>query len=71
MNYGVAIETRLLDLNELQKLRQDSYKNAAIYKEKTKLWHESRITAKSFKEGQQVLVFNFRLKFFPEKIKDR
>ena len=71
MEYGAVAETRLLDLNELEELRRDSYRNAAIYKERTKLWHDSRITAKSFKEGQQVLVFNSRLKLLPGKFKDR
>ena len=41
------------------------------YKEKTKVWHNKHITRKEFTAGQQVLLFNSRLKLFPGKLKSR
>ena len=38
-----AGKQRLLQLQELQELRHDAYKNAAIYKEKTKAFHDRHI----------------------------
>ena len=35
-----AGKERLLQLEELQELRHDTYKNASIYKEKTKAFHD-------------------------------
>lgn len=64
-------EKRLLDLNELDELRLEAYENAKIYKEKTKLWHDKGIMRREFKEGDQVLLYNSRLKLFPGKLKSR
>ena len=33
-------EKRLLDLNELDKMRFEAYESSRLYKEKTKLWHD-------------------------------
>ncbi|KAJ9128500.1 hypothetical protein P3X46_034947, partial [Hevea brasiliensis] len=62
---------RLLQLDELEELRLDAYENARIYKERTKKWHDKHIKKKDFKEGDLVLLFNSRLKFFPGKLKSR
>ena len=40
-------------------------------KKKTKKWHDSRIISRQFEAGQQVLLFNSRLKLFPGKLKSR
>ena len=64
-------EKRLLQLNELEELQHSAYENARIYKEKTKLWHDRHIFRKDFKKGDQVLLFNSRLKLFLEKLKSR
>ena len=42
MNYDfkVAKEKRLLQMNELEELRNEAYDNARIYKDKTKKWHD-------------------------------
>ena len=66
-----AGEKRLLQLDELEEFRLNSYENAKIYKERTKRWHDKHIIKKEFKEGDQVLLFNSRLKLFPEKLKSR
>ncbi|KAM6551667.1 hypothetical protein CsatB_001475 [Cannabis sativa] len=52
-------------------MRFFSYENAKLYKEKTKRWHDKRIQHRVFEEGQQVLLFNSRLKLFPGKLKSR
>ena len=71
MDLQAAGETRLLQLNELEELRFFSYENAKLYKEKTKLWHDRRIQQRVLEPGQQVLLFNSRLKLFPGKLKSR
>ncbi|XP_061336767.1 uncharacterized protein LOC133283859 [Gastrolobium bilobum] len=64
-------EKRLLQLDELDEFRLTAYESASLYKEKTKLWHDRKITPRDFKEGNQVLLFNSRLKLFPAKLKSR
>ena len=71
MDSTVAGEKRLLQLSEVDEFRNEAYENARIYKEKTKAWHEKHITRKEFTAGQQVLLFNSRLKLFPGKLKSR
>ena len=48
-----------------------AYENAKLYKEKTKKWHDRIILPRQFEVGQQVLLFNSRLKLFPGKLKSR
>ena len=71
MDSILAGEKRLLQLSELEEFRNEAYENARIYKEKTKAWHDKHITRKEFTAGQQVLLFNSRLKLFPGKLKSR
>jgi hypothetical protein len=66
-----AGEKRLLQLGELEEIRLQSYENASIYKEKTKLWHDKHIQKKAFEVGQHVLLFNSRLRLFPGKLRSR
>ena len=70
-DFKIAREERLLQLNELEELRNEAYDNARIYKDKTKKWHDQRILRKEFREGDQVLLFNFRLRLFPGKLKSK
>ena len=71
MEFQAAKEKRLLQMNELEELRNDAYDNAKIYKEKTKRWHDQKILRREFKAGEQVLLYNSRLKLFPGKLKSR
>ncbi|KAI5385622.1 hypothetical protein KIW84_072287 [Lathyrus oleraceus] len=71
LNYKAAGEKRILDINELEELRRDAYENAKIYKERTKQWHDKRISRIIFKQGDAVLLFNSRLKLFPGKLRSR
>ena len=64
-------EERLLQLNELEEFRNEAYDNAKIYKGKAKKWHDQRILRREFKAGDQVLLFNSRLKLFPGKLKSK
>ncbi|GKA93570.1 reverse transcriptase domain-containing protein [Tanacetum coccineum] len=61
-----------IQLNELAKLRDGAYKNTRIYKERTKKWHDSRLRGdKDFKVGDKGLLYNYRLKMYPEKLKSK
>ncbi|XP_016497812.1 uncharacterized protein LOC107816597 [Nicotiana tabacum] len=71
MDLDVTGEKRLLQLNELDEFRLHSYENAKLYKEKTKRWYDKRIKPHHFEPGQQVLLFNSRLRLFPGKLKSR
>ncbi|GKE37964.1 reverse transcriptase domain-containing protein [Tanacetum coccineum] len=62
---------RKLQLNELNELRDQSYENSLIYKERTKKLHDSKIKNRIFNVGDQVLLFNSRLKIFSGKLKTR
>nr|GEV58562.1 reverse transcriptase domain-containing protein [Tanacetum cinerariifolium] len=62
---------RKLQLNELHELRDQAYENSLIYKERTKKLHYSKIKNRIFNVGDQVLLFNSRLKIFSGKLKSR
>ncbi|XP_015955486.1 uncharacterized protein LOC107479900 [Arachis duranensis] len=66
-----AGEKRIRQLNELEEFRNQAYENAKIYKENTKMWHDQKIARREFTEGQKVLLYNSRLRFFPGKLKSR
>ena len=67
-DFKAAKEERLLQLNELEEMRNETYDSARIYKDKTKKWHDQRILKKEFKAGDQVMLFNSRLRLFPGKL---
>ena len=60
LNFEMAGKKRMLQLNELDELRQNAYDCSRIYKEKTKAWHDKHL-----------LLFNSRLKLFPRKLMSR
>nr|GEZ41443.1 reverse transcriptase domain-containing protein [Tanacetum cinerariifolium] len=62
---------RKVQINELNELRDQAYKNSLIYKEKTKRLHGSKIKNRVFNIGDRVLLFNSRLKIFSDKLKSR
>ncbi|GJV88785.1 reverse transcriptase domain-containing protein [Tanacetum coccineum] len=65
----IAGDHRKLQLNELNKLCDQAYKNSLIYKERTKKLHDSKIKNRIFNVGDRVLLFNSRLKIFSRKLK--
>ncbi|XP_031120382.1 uncharacterized protein LOC116023518 [Ipomoea triloba] len=68
----LAGRERLWQLDELEEWRLMSYENSRAYKERTKLYHDKHIKkGREFREGDQVLFFNSKLKLFPGKLKSR
>nr|GEZ68181.1 reverse transcriptase domain-containing protein [Tanacetum cinerariifolium] len=66
-----AGDHRKLQLNELNELHDQAYENSLIYKERTKKLHDDKIKNRIFNVGDQVLLFNSRLKIFSGKLKSR
>ncbi|KAG7559384.1 Ribonuclease H-like superfamily [Arabidopsis thaliana x Arabidopsis arenosa] len=66
-----AQEKRSVDLHELEEIRLEAYESSKVYKERTKAFHDKKISPKDFKAGDQVLLLNSRLKLFPGKLKSR
>nr|GFB24697.1 reverse transcriptase domain-containing protein [Tanacetum cinerariifolium] len=66
-----AGDHRKLQLNKLSELRDQAYENSLIYKERTKKLHDKKIKNRIFNVGDQVLLFNSRLKIFSGKLKSR
>ncbi|XP_014511588.1 uncharacterized protein LOC106770284 [Vigna radiata var. radiata] len=59
---------QILDLEEMHFHVYDSSRS---YKEKVKLYHDRKLIKRVFNPGQQVLLFNSRLKLFPGKSKSK
>jgi hypothetical protein len=66
-----ASSQRKLQLNELEKLRNDAYDCSRKYKEHMKRVHDQSILRRSFEPGQKILLYNSRLHLFPGKLKSR
>nr|GEU28959.1 reverse transcriptase domain-containing protein [Tanacetum cinerariifolium] len=66
-----ASDHRKLQLNELSELHDQAYKNTLIYIERPKKLHDEKIKNRIFNVGDQVLLFNSRLKIFSGKLKSR
>ncbi|GJW43743.1 putative ribonuclease H-like domain-containing protein [Tanacetum coccineum] len=71
LDLEAAGKHRFLQLNQLDELRTKAYEHSQAYKERTKWWHDAKIMDKEFQEGEEVLVFNSRLKLFPRKLRTR
>ena len=71
LDMGRAGLKRLLDINELEELRNDAYLNSKIAKDKLKRWHDQLIANKHFQKGDQVLLYDSKLHLFPGKLKSR
>ncbi|XP_016165789.1 uncharacterized protein LOC107608530 [Arachis ipaensis] len=67
---GARMEHKL-QLEELECLRIEAYENSQFYKEKAKTFHDQNIRSKSFKIGDEVLVYNSRLQLMPGKLRSR
>ncbi|XP_016173190.1 uncharacterized protein LOC107615657 [Arachis ipaensis] len=67
---GAEME-RKLQLEELECLRLEAYENAQFYKEKAKTFYDQNIRRKSFKIGDEVLVYDSRLRLMPRKLRSR
>nr|GEZ65334.1 reverse transcriptase domain-containing protein [Tanacetum cinerariifolium] len=71
VNFDLKItgDHQKLQLNELSELYDQAYENSVIYKERTKKLQNSKIKNHIFNVGDQVLLFNSRLKIFSGKLK--
>nr|GFB99018.1 reverse transcriptase domain-containing protein [Tanacetum cinerariifolium] len=70
-NLKTAGDHQKLQINELNELRDQAYKNSLIYKEKTKKLHDFKIKNYILNVGDHVLLFNSHLKLFSGKLKTR
>ena len=70
-NLDQAGKQRLLQMNELDELRHESYESSQIYKERLKLFHDKTIVRKTFEPNQKVLLYNSQLHMFPGKLRSR
>ena len=64
LDMGRAGLKRLLNINELEELRNDAYSNSKSAIDKLKKWHDQLIARKNFKQGDQVLLYDSKLHFF-------
>ena len=71
LDMGRAGFKRLLDLNELEELKNDAYFNSKIAKDKLKKCHDQIITRKNFSQGDHVLLYDSKIHLFPGKLKSR
>ncbi|GKE49204.1 reverse transcriptase domain-containing protein [Tanacetum coccineum] len=71
LDLKTASDHHKVQLNELNKLRDQAYENALIYKEKTKRIHDAKIKNREFHVRDRVLLFNSRSKMFSGKLKSR
>jgi len=62
---------RKVKLSKLEEMRLNAYQSSKLYKECAKAYYDKRILKRSFHPGQSVLLFNSRLKLFPEKLKSK
>jgi len=52
-------------------MRMNAYESSKIYKKKMKAYHDKKLQRQNFQPGQQVLLFNSRLRLFPGKLKSK
>ena len=73
LNFNIkpAADRRLMQLNELDEIRNLAYESSKIYKEKTKAYHDKKIISRHFEPNDQVLLYNSRLTLFPGKLQSR
>ena len=65
-DFHVAKEKRLLQMNELEEVRNEAYGNSKIYKDKTKKWHDQKIRRGEFKAGELVFCTILNSSYFKE-----
>ena len=68
-NLDKARESRKLQLDKLEEIRNDAYDCSKWYKDRMKIMHDRIITRKKFQPEQKVLLYNSRLHLFMGKLK--
>ncbi|XP_076949131.1 uncharacterized protein LOC143621660 [Bidens hawaiensis] len=72
LDISTASENRLHQLHELEELRDHAYAHSYSYKQRTNELHDRKLKGnKQFKCGDQVLLYNSRLRLFPGKLNSR
>nr|KYP43990.1 hypothetical protein KK1_034512 [Cajanus cajan] len=73
LNFDMKVvgEKRKLQLHELEEMCLQAYESSKTYKNKGKSYHGRKIVWRNFQPGQQVLLFNSRLRLFPGKLKSK
>ncbi|XP_070003227.1 uncharacterized protein [Nicotiana sylvestris] len=71
LDWDVATNLRVAQLNELDDFLYHAYASSSLYKEKMKYLHDKYIWNKEFKVGDLVLLLNSRLRMFPGKLKSK
>jgi len=61
----------MLQIFELEEIRNEAYNNAQISKNRTELFHDQSINRKNFVPGRKDLLYNSRLHLFFGKLKTR
>jgi len=64
-------ENRKLQFLELEEIRMNTYESSKIYEQKMKVYHDKKLQRQNFQPGQQVLLFNSKLRLFPRKLKSK
>ena len=64
-------EKRKLQLLELEEMRMNAYESSKIYKQKMKAYHDKKLQRQNFQPGQQILLFNSRIRLFKGKLKSK
>ena len=67
-DFKLAGEKRLFDISSLDEWRTQAYENTKLLKEKVKRWHDKRIQKCEFEEGEYVLLYNSRFRFYAGKL---
>ena len=62
---------RILDLRELNEIRNEAYETSQINKATMKAFHDKNLRRREFYVHQKVWLYNSRLKLFPGKYKSR
>ncbi|XP_015949718.1 uncharacterized protein LOC107474595 [Arachis duranensis] len=71
MGFEKAGAERKMQLQELECLRLEAYENSMLYKEKVRAVHDKNIMRREFRLGELVLLYNFRLRLMPGKLRSR
>ena len=71
LDWVVASQHRVDQLPEMEEFRLKAYESAAIYKERMKKWHDSKILQREFHSGELVLLYNSRLHLFLSKLRSK
>ena len=71
MDLDEAQKQRILQLNELNEIRQDALQRTTLIQEQRNKWHDKYIKKKYFQSGDWALLYDSRFKNFKGKLSTR